>query len=177
MFDVVAKRDILIRKMDIHTSFEGSNMIEIYSRGVTWSTVAIHPNAWNKVSVAGLQVMGNGVGVPTPLPENAFDPLYVSGGATRSFYVTISNGRYMQQTPFTTGDVISSNNDLSIYAGVGKNYLFLHTGKDMAWNGNLYYTSGSVNQQSKAIVSSAHRASARLTYIVIGTLFLGRLFL
>mmetsp|Transcript_200 Transcript_200/g.275 ORF Transcript_200/g.275 Transcript_200/m.275 type:complete len:1303 (-) Transcript_200:158-4066(-) len=177
MFDVVAKRDILISNMDIHTSFEGSNMIEIYSRGVTWSAVTIHPTAWTKVSVAGLQVMGNGVGVPTPLPENAFDPLYVSGGATRSFYVTTSNGRYMQQTPFTTGDVISSNNDLSIYAGVGKNYLFLHTEKDMAWNGNLYYTSGSVNPQSKLIVSSAHRASARLTYIVIGALFLGRLFL
>ena len=175
MFDIAAKRDIVIRQMDIHTSHEGSNIIEIYSRGVTWNAVPVHPNAWAKVSAAGLQVVGNGVGVPTPLPENAFNPLHVSAGAVRSFYVTISNGRYMQQTPFATGEVIASNDDLLIYGGVGKNYLYLHTGEDMAWNGNLYYTLVSAKiQQAKSIeYSSAHRASFHLTFIIVAAFHYG----
>ena len=145
MFDLIAISSVIIREFDIHTSDEGNNLVEIYTRSASFANVAFHPNAWKIVSKTNLSLQGIGNGFPTHLPNDALlEPISITAGSTQAFYITLLNGRYLQQSfadgAGNTGDVYAATSDLAITVGVGKNYFFLHSQENVVWNGRVYYT-------------------------------------
>jgi len=142
MFDIVASSsaDVLVHNFNIHSSYEGLNMVEVYSRYGSFQNVTYHPTAWSKISGDDLAVVGNGFGRETPLPFGSFEPLQISSGRTQSFYIAIINGRFMQHTlssSMMTGDIYVSTDALSLKVGVSKNYDFFDTHHNVIWNGRI----------------------------------------
>ena len=59
-----------------------------------------------------------------------------------AFYITATNGRYLQLTAYP-GQVHLLHEEtphLQKFVGVGKNYPFLHNTNEVAWNGRIFYS-------------------------------------
>ena len=153
-----------MHNFNIHSSYEGLNMVEVYSRYGSFQNVTHHPTAWSKISDDDLVVVGNGFGRETPLPFGSFEPLQISAGRTQSFYIAIINGRFMQHTlssSMVTGDVYVSTDALSLKVGVSKNYDFFDTHHNVIWNGRIMY---SLSGQQESRLTDRYISSTTSVY-------------
>jgi M6 family metalloprotease-like protein len=140
MFDVLAFRDVFVTSFDLHISLTDEVTVEIYTKMDSYSGREEDCGAWTPV--ASIKVHGNGRGRPTSLPPNSFAPILLSRYLIRSFYITIKTVnpfgmRYSRGSG--SGSLVSSDDSLAIFEGVGKGYPCARTLQDRVWNGVIHY--------------------------------------
>jgi len=140
MFDVVATNPagVTVRYLDLNLT-PGTWDIEVYTRPggylppappATWTLIASQPG-----------LASNGTGVATRLPT-CLDT-FVPSGARQAFYVTITNGGFMNYTTgIQSGALFAANADLQFFEGAGVVYPFATLFTPRVWNGNIYYDTG-----------------------------------
>ena len=142
MFDVIAKTNISI------TCFEGNlgnvlgdeMIISIYAKYGSCIGSENNPSDWNLLGTSDVIIV-NGLDVPTYIPINI--NFVILAGQKASFYITSTlTGNY--PTNYTNGtnglgSVFSSNNDLSVCEGFGKEYPFSTSYEPRQFNGTIYY--------------------------------------
>ena len=143
MFDVAVPDSstvdaVIISRMDIHTLWEEEEFT-IYGKAGSYVGSEMDESAWTLLGQG--VVKGKGVGAPTTLPFGAFEPVMINKGHTYSFYVTLSRPNLRYTVGNGSGLVISSNNDLQIFEGLGTALpSFEAHVSNRAWNGALYYS-------------------------------------
>ena len=136
MFDLYARSEVKLYSMDIITTSLGKVEMEIYVRKGSWTGRDKMPSAWSLIAAFDLQ--SDVLLEPLRIPDNSFDPIEMFPGDLISFYITTTNGAYIQMTPHPISRH-ESTNELIMYAGIGKKYPFLYSDVGMAWNGRIYY--------------------------------------
>ncbi|MAG55347.1 MAG: hypothetical protein CMJ83_03565 [Planctomycetes bacterium] len=138
MFDIVATNAVDICQFDI--SLAGTTTIEVWTLtalGGYLGNEAIMGN-WT-LNTTAVGVIGNGIGVPTPVPLAT--PVPIAAGTTQAFYVTSSTGGILDYTNGTTaGAVFASDANISFLEGIGNAYPFGAVFTPRIFNGNIIYT-------------------------------------
>lgn len=149
MFDITALNDVTIN--DFETNVDAVGDFEIYYRAGTHVGNTTNAGAWTLLGTAN-GVANNPVNTatPIPIPVNVFIPV----GQTYAFYITFTNGTFMNYTNGTAvGNIYSTDANLQVREGTGKAYAF---GTDFAtriFNGNINYTPGSVCASPRTAVT------------------------
>ena len=139
MFDIVAKNNITISNLGIHTYVTEFRLnVQIYTRVGSYRGVENDITQWTLVT--NTTVQGQDVGTPTMLAEAFDSPILIRQNQRQSFYVT-TNGPWLRSTQGTVeGEEIYNNSDISFYQGVGKKYpMTSGTFPARIWNGLLQY--------------------------------------
>ncbi len=126
-------------KSGTHVGFESDVTENIDG---TWSSPS-----WSTIG-AGTTI-GNGEGEPTLLPIGSTDPIFISPGETRAFYVTMLTPDMRYTEPKfgeVTGDVFSSSSEghLELLVGSAVSYAFLDNWPNRIFNGAVVYHLGGV---------------------------------
>jgi hypothetical protein len=137
MFDIIAKRNLYINSLDIHTRLSSMTFVEVYDREGSFEPVRRDPSAWNKSMKR--QVIGQGFGKATPL-GNFVQPIYVMANKFRGIYVTLFSEDMLMSAGNGLGKVFSSNNELEVLTGMSSRYLFGRNAVDRVFNGVIYYS-------------------------------------
>ena len=87
MFDVVAKKDITITGLEIHTSSEVNEYLEVWTKDGTWQGFHMEPAYWYMVSCQ--PIVGAGYGTFTEIPSENLDWIYVKGSNVKAIYTTL----------------------------------------------------------------------------------------
>jgi len=147
MFDIRAKKDVLIHNMKIHTYHNTWIDIEVYKlqkEGVSHAECSDLPSLWQKV--ASVRVLGEGKGRPTSL--TGLEKILISKGSLQAIYVTVIGGGLRYTNSGTLGSVDEytfreyvSNDDLILYEGSGVAApRFGGTVFPRRWDGSLEYS-------------------------------------
>jgi hypothetical protein len=136
MFDVVALRNLRIKGLAAHVA-AGAATLEIYVRPDTYKAAINAPSLWTLV--AQTPVIGQGVGLPTPV--NAALDVVIPAGARFGFYVTNTGGAAQPdvQTTLGLGQIFTDGLNLAVLQGIGNAYPFGAEVDDMLFNGTLVY--------------------------------------
>lgn len=149
MFDIVATNDITINSFE--TNVDATGDIEIYYRAGTHVGNETNAGAWTLIGSA-TGVPNNAVNTATPIPINV--NTYIPAGQTYAFYITFSNGSYMNYTDGTAvGAVSTTNADMQVLEGTGKAYAFGTSFSPRVFNGNINYTPGSTCSSTRTPVT------------------------
>ncbi|MEO6593849.1 MAG: hypothetical protein ABIP94_03755 [Planctomycetota bacterium] len=140
MFDLRAITPVTISSFDVHLAM-GTWDLEVYR--LTAANTPYLPSInvaanWTLVGTT-TGVTGLGVGLPTPLPI----PINVAIAAnqTQAFYVTVSNGGFLQYTNgVTTGALLAQTPELQIFEGSGVAHPFTANFSPRNFNGTIYYS-------------------------------------
>lgn len=138
MFDITALNNITINCFEVNMA-TGTTNCAIYYKVGTHVGFATTPGAWTLIGT--VSVTGAGINVPTNVPLNVNIP--VSAGCTVAFYITrtTSGGPILYYTNGTAvGFVYSSNADLQVKDGTGKDYPFAASFTPRRFNGTIFYT-------------------------------------
>ena len=87
MFDVVAKKDITITGLEIHTSSEVNEYLEVWTKDGTWQGFHMEAAYWYMVSCQ--PIVGAGYGAFTEIPSENLDWIYVKGSNVKAIYTTL----------------------------------------------------------------------------------------
>ena len=139
MFDIVAKNNVTISNLGIHTYVTEFRLnVQIYTRVGSYRGVENDITQWTLVT--NTTVQGQDVGTPTMLAEAFDSPILIRQNQRQSFYVT-TNGPWLRSTQgMVEGEEIYNNSDISFYQGVGKKYpMTSGTFPARIWNGLLQY--------------------------------------
>lgn len=119
MFDLKAKRRIVLRGIDIHVRTTKEVKVELYTKNGSYLGNEQSPNAWSPV--CNCEVKGNGMFKRTSLPNECFNQISILPGNTIGFYVTLSSLdlRYTNEMDIPSGGVFVENNDVLITVGSG----------------------------------------------------------
>ena len=98
MFDLYAMTKVTAFTMDLILNYVGMVNTEIYFRRGSMSGREFHPSAWTKI--ASFEIYGKGFGAPVRLPDGAFDEITIHNGETVAFYITATNGAFLQITEY-----------------------------------------------------------------------------
>jgi hypothetical protein len=135
MFKVQTLRDIAITGFTIHNTAAGTITVKIFEKSGDYVGFELDSAAWNLIHEETLT--GSGQGSPTAL-SNLDSPVFISGGATHSFYIRSTGGmRYTNGG--TEGTLFVENTDLSFYEGKGVSGEFGGTFSPRVWNGIIQY--------------------------------------
>lgn len=137
MLDLVAEKDIVLLEMSIHTSSTGSVDVEVWTRQGSYRGYEKNRNAWHRI--AKTSVKGKGEGHLTPLPKDAFDPIRIQAGDTQALYATLTTAEMRYSKGSKQGKVYVSNDDISIFEGVGVSYPFKSVFRPRLWQGEIRY--------------------------------------
>ena len=137
MLDLVAEKDIVLLEMSIHTSSTGSVDVEVWTRQGSYRGYEKNRNAWHRI--AKTTVKGKGEGHLTPLPKDAFDPIRIQAGDTQALYATLTTAEMRYSKGSKQGKVYVSNDDISIFEGVGVSYPFKSVFRPRLWQGEIRY--------------------------------------
>eukprot|EP00957_Ditylum_brightwellii_P128713 9819536-Ditylum_brightwellii.AAC.1 len=104
------------------------------------------PASWGD-PICETDVIGQGSGNPTPVPDGCFDPITADAFKEYSFYITLTTGdlRYTKINNDDEGDVFVENSDLTVFRGIGVRYEFggiKGAGgvyRPRLWNGDIKY--------------------------------------
>eukprot|EP01084_Bolivina_argentea_P242828 407239_1 len=157
MFDICAKspNNINIYSIDINCQQSGSQQVEIYIATETsdsYATIKDNEAAWTKIhdsshtclSSGSLTVLGS-LFDPTTYPSIAISKT-ITNGQCRGFYVTLVSNNIAGTPGTTEGSVYSSNNDIEIKEGIGRDYSFgTTTITPFVFNGRIHYQVYSVS--------------------------------
>mmetsp|Transcript_15380 Transcript_15380/g.32367 ORF Transcript_15380/g.32367 Transcript_15380/m.32367 type:complete len:1055 (+) Transcript_15380:166-3330(+) len=126
-------------KSGTHVGFE-SDVTE--NDDGTWSS-----SSWTTIGAGA--TIGKGEGEPTLLPLGSTDPIFISPGDTRAFYVTMQTPDLRYTEPKfgeVTGDVFSSSSEghMELLVGSAVSYAFLDSWPNRIFNGAVVYHLGGV---------------------------------
>ena len=140
MFDIVGLQPVVITGFDVNLT--GTATIEVYAvtAGTSYVGNEANPGAWTLLGTA-TGVVGNGAGVPTPVPLTLNVP--INPAQQQGFYVTTTAGTLTYTNGTSLGAVYASNSDIQFLEGIGNAYPFGATFSPRIWNGNIHYTAGS----------------------------------
>jgi hypothetical protein len=120
MFTVTTKEEnIKVTTLSFHTdNMETDTTVIVYTKPGDFVGFENQPRSWRKIGESTLR--GAGVGYPTKIPENDFQPVYIIRNNTVSFYITLTSAdiRYSRKNS-TLGDVAAFDDYLTIHTGVG----------------------------------------------------------
>jgi len=141
MFDIVGVTPVVITGFDVHMT--GTATIEVYSvtAGTTFVGNDNNPAAWTLLGTAP-NVVGAGLGVPTPVPITLNVP--INPGQQRGFYVTTTSTAGTTEHGLATliGSVFAQNSDIQVLEGIAKGYPFGSSVPTRRWNGRIHYVAG-----------------------------------
>ena len=173
MFDIIAKKDIMIVAVDLHLNTFSTVDVELYvtcCNLISYKNVQRHPTAWELFSKVSINSMG--YGKLSSIPSTEVTPVCISMGSSRGFYFTTVYEDVLVQTKVNDmieGDVFFSNSDLSLAVGVGRKYKFHHVREpNVAWNGGLQYIvqeSIDFKEQATAMTSSSMFLRSSLFFV------------
>jgi M6 family metalloprotease-like protein len=134
MFDVVARKDIILRMMYIHLNGEGPTAVEVWMRTGTHVSFENRPWLWQRRVVA--TVDGKGRGKRTLLDVGN---IRLNAYTRYAFYFVTLEGKFRYTNGEATGREVTRNDDLVIYEGVGLTAPFQNIFQNRIWNGDLFY--------------------------------------
>lgn len=147
MFDVLTSRELTVTGFELHTYATSVIDVEIWSKIGSFQSYEELKADWTLVT--SQSVVGQGFRQNTLLQ---LPPLEISADTVVAFYITVASGETMAYTNGgQIGMVISSNEDIKIFEGVGKSFPFGKTHLNRRWNGVLRYQ---VQGQSTFIAQS-----------------------
>ena len=165
VFDISATQKLTITNIDIHTSSELLEDVEIWTKNGSWEGYDNDPVQWYMISCAQLQ--GAGLYVPTAIPSDAMDWIRIKAGQRMAVYTTLvrdSNGGGGKLTYTSTdflgggdmtGDVYAETAHLKYYIGAGKPSQFGDgVFRSRIWNGNLMYVLGHPTRNTAVTISN-----------------------
>ncbi|MEM7453380.1 MAG: PEP-CTERM sorting domain-containing protein [Planctomycetota bacterium] len=139
MFDVVVLNvmGVQVEQLDLNLD-PGTWDLELwYMDGSPYAGNETNAAAWTLVdTIAGVVSSGGGVGTAWDHADFA-----LSGGATSSIYVTVTNGTAINYTNGTLeGSVLAADSNIQILEGTGNVYQFGTQFRPRNWNGTLTYS-------------------------------------
>lgn len=138
MFDVLSAGtvDVIIEGFDVNLTDEGEvGLISVYYRPGTYIGFEESSEGWTLMG--STTVTSQGVDNPTYVDIGGLE---IKVGETYGMYVTVSDYPSVSMA-YSTGNISSQAQDLTILAGVGKGSpdFVDFTIEDRWWNGNIYY--------------------------------------
>lgn len=119
MYDIVAKRDILIKGLGFNTYRKDSIDVQVWTRRGSYKGNDKQVEKWN--SLINTTVVGAGLDQPTMIPSDSFRRIKLKRGQRQAFYITTPAGPNLRATKATLdGDEVDSNDHLIFYTGLGK---------------------------------------------------------
>jgi len=152
MFDITARKDLIVVGMEVqlNTQPNKAEKLELYTKPGTYVGYTTDSFQWVPLGGGAFDVISNGLGVRTPLPDSVFSntPIRVRAGETRSFYVTsptdtivtFAENKSEDGTDlFDYGQNWYYNDDMWLNVGTGIQYPFQNNGPPNTFNGQLDY--------------------------------------
>jgi hypothetical protein len=137
MFIVTALKSLSIVEMGVHVDGVGEATLEIFTKPDTYDGFESNPGAW--VPVMSRNITRNGRGKTSLVPATSFDPIFIAGGDSLAFYVTLTTEGMRYTNGARWGSVAASNDDVVVSKGLGVVYPFGKIYQDRVWNGLLKY--------------------------------------
>ncbi|MCF8465433.1 MAG: gliding motility-associated C-terminal domain-containing protein [Flavobacteriales bacterium] len=138
MFDINAIVDVTITGFDFNMGATTPYNMEIYFKAGTHVGFEMTPGAWTLAGTAA-NVMGVGLNVPTAIPIAL--NVAIPAGQTYSFYITDTGSA--ANLDYTNGTVVgalySTDGNINVYEGTGKDYPFLQNFAPRIPNTTVYY--------------------------------------
>jgi len=146
MFNIQPWKTIMITSFDLHCEKTELVHLKIYMKEGTYIGFEASPASWGD-PICETDVIGQGSGNPTPVPDGCFDPITADAFKEYSFYITLTTGdlRYTKINNDDEGDVFVENSDLTVFRGIGVRYEFggiKGAGgvyRPRLWNGDIKY--------------------------------------
>ena len=137
MFEVVAKRDVRITGIDIHTPFSDQFGVRVYESRGGMSGKENSSSLWIKVK----QGIVRGAGDMNPTQIEGLSSVILAG-QKMAFYIDtpsdVSRVRY-SVVNVNTGNVYKENSDIQLLVGTGNDPLFGEYYTERMWNGRIHY--------------------------------------
>jgi hypothetical protein len=137
MFIVSALKSLAIVEMSVHVDGVGEATLEIYTKPDTYDGFENNPKAW--VQIMSRNITRNGRGKESPVPIDDFDPIFIAGGNSLAFYVTLTTEDMRYTDGASWGSAAASNDDMIVSKGIGVVYPYSRVYQDRVWNGVLKY--------------------------------------
>ncbi|KAG7347165.1 M6 family metalloprotease domain containing protein [Nitzschia inconspicua] len=134
MFDVFAKKTIVLRLLYLHLNVQGPVSVEVWTRTGTHVSFESKPWLWQRRVV--VSVDGRGRGKKTMLDVGG---IQLNANTRYSFYIMILNGRMRYTNGNRVGRAVNENSDCIVYEGVGLSVPFHNVFSPRIWNGDLHY--------------------------------------
>ena len=148
MFDVIAKADVRLDRLQLNTPLSGMIDIEIYVTNGSHSGKEDEPNSWDRI--VKRQIRGKGDGRPTTILFESFSSeLLLVEGETLGLYVAMVSMDELRYSPTekNVGEVFSENSDIQVLVGTGNDASFGEFYSKRVFNGAIGYKR--VQQRSK----------------------------
>ncbi|MBL7712190.1 MAG: hypothetical protein JNL13_07000, partial [Chitinophagaceae bacterium] len=149
MFDILAKRGLMITGFEVHTEIVSGEPFRIYYKTGSSSGYESSAAAW---TLLGSVALSGSTGVTSiPLPVNVTIP----AGQTAAFYLTntgTANVRYHEGTG--AGTVFKEDDNLQILEGVGKAFPFGSTSANRRFEGIVKYEKLSATWSTGALTDT-----------------------
>jgi M6 family metalloprotease-like protein len=136
MFDVESHTSITLHAMELHVKAIGTVLIEVWTKPGSHVSFEKDPGAWSRLLTTEMESEGRGMRSFLDIGS-----LTMSAGEKKAFYVTALGGGTLRYTNGDgVGSVAASNEDLTVYEGVGKPVPFGYTFNNRIWNGSILYS-------------------------------------
>jgi M6 family metalloprotease-like protein len=140
MFDVVAKKDLVVTEFAIHSYATTMINVEVWSKLGSFQGSENSSSNWQMIKSDTVLGKGLGQGTHVRIPNIGMNTREV-----RAFYITVASGGTLAYTKGQApGAAYVSNDDIQIMEGIGKAYPFGATYTNRKWNGILMYEVGQV---------------------------------
>ena len=138
MFDLSAQKAVTLSCVDLNFNSASNTTIAIYYRSGTCVGHTLSQTGWTQLGSVTLQASTKGTPTAVPIPLN----LSLSSGATTALYFAVTSGTTLVFTNGSgnVGDVVKSDNALTIKAGYGKSALFSTESSPALLNGTVHYS-------------------------------------
>ena len=134
MFDLVPTKDINIRKLYLNLAKDGPTNVELWSRTGTHVGFEKKPWKWQRDIVSPVDAQGSG-------KKTCMDvgSITLKAGTRYAFYVVVLDGKFRYTNGKGVGNILASNEDLTVYEGAGLGRPFNNVYSNRIWNGNILY--------------------------------------
>ncbi|VEU42651.1 unnamed protein product [Pseudo-nitzschia multistriata] len=134
MFDILPVKDINIRKIYLNLAVDETVNVELWTRTGTHISFENKPWLWQRSVV--VSVDGNGRGKKSCMD---IENLPLNANTRYGFYLVLTKGRFRYTNGIAAGSVSVSNEDLTVYEGVGLTRPFGKVYQNRIWNGGIFY--------------------------------------
>ena len=134
MFDVLPARDINIRKIYLNLAVEETVNVELWTRTGTHISFENEPWRWQRTAI--VSVDGNGRGKKSCMD---IGHLHLNANTRYGLYFLLTNGSFRYTNGMGVGNTIASNEDVTLYEGVGLTRPFGRVYQNRIWNGDILY--------------------------------------
>lgn len=137
MFDVKAKNNVQITSFEIQSQDAGAYInAYVFAKIGSYSSNDNDKDKWTHIQTARVKSEGEGAWTKLPDLPNAIS---VSVDRMQSFYVTLDTNRMLCGDGRNEGLLFGSNDDIEVFEGIGKSYLFGDTHSAQRFSGRINY--------------------------------------